>query len=212
MDMLHTLPVHDATGLCGQMNHPPPTDVTQLLLDWNSGNKAALEKLMPAVYKELRRIAARYLRGERSGHTLQPTALVHEAYIRLIDRSQVSWQNRAHFLGTAAQLMRHILVDHARARNAAKRGGGEYRLSLDEALVAFGPPDIDLIALDDALEELAALDPQQGRVIELRFFGGLSVEETAVVLGVSPTTVRRDWTTAKLWLRRKMDRAATSGE
>jgi RNA polymerase sigma factor (TIGR02999 family) len=190
------------------MNQPPSTDVTRLLLDWNSGNKAALEKLMPAVYKELRRIAARYLRGERSGHTLQPTALVHEAYLRLIDRSQVNWQNRAHFIGTAAQLMRNILVDHARARNAAKRGGGDYKLSLSEAMISFGPPDIDLIALDNALDELAALDPQQGRIIELRFFGGLSIEETAVVLGISPTTVRRDWTTAKLWLRRRIDKTA----
>ena len=164
--------------------------------------------MMPAVYKELRRIAARYLRGERSGHTLQPTALVHEAYLRLIDRSQVNWQNRAHFIGTAAQLMRNILVDHARARNAAKRGGGDYKLSLSEAMISFGPPDIDLIALDNALDELAALDPQQGRIIELRFFGGLSIEETAVVLGISPTTVRRDWTTAKLWLRRRIDKTA----
>ena len=204
--MLHTLRVQNSTGLSVQMNQPSSTDVTQLLLDWNNGNKAALEQLMPAVYKELRKIAARYLRGERSGHTLQPTALVHEAYLRLIDRTQVNWQNRAHFLGTAATLMRHILVDHARARNAAKRGGGEYKISLNEALISFEPPDLDLVVLDEALEELAVLDPQQSRVIELRFFGGLSVEETAVVIGISPTTVRRDWATAKLWLRRRMDK------
>jgi RNA polymerase sigma factor (TIGR02999 family) len=204
--MLQPLRIENSTDFSGQMNQPSSTDVTQLLLDWNNGSNAALEKLMPAVYKELRKIAARYLRGERSGHTLQPTALVHEAYIKLIDRSQVNWQNRAHFLGTAAQLMRNILVDHARARNAAKRGGGEYKVSLNEAMISSEPPDVDLIALDEALDELSALDPQQGRVIELRFFGGLSIEETAVVLGISPTTVRRDWTTAKLWLRRRMDK------
>lgn len=192
------------------MNQSSSKDVTQLLLDWNNGDKAALDKLIPAVYKELRRVAAHYLRGERSGHTLQPTALVHEAYLRLINQTQVTWQNRVHFFGAAAQIMRRILVDHARERNAAKRGGGAYKLTLDEALApSFGPPDVDLIGLDHALEELAALDTQQGRVVELRFFGGLSIEETAEVLGISAATVKRDWTTAKLWLRRRMEKAVT---
>jgi RNA polymerase sigma-70 factor (ECF subfamily) len=164
---------------------------------------------MPLVYAELRRTAARYLRRERSGHTLQPTALVHEAYVRLIDQRDVQWQNRAHFLGFAAQVMRHILVDHARAHSAGKRGGGAARVTLSEALVVPEERDVDLVALDDALTALAALNAQQARAVELRYFGGLSIEEAAEVLGVSTATVRRDWTVARAWLRREMLKSRT---
>lgn len=177
-------------------------DVTRLLLDWSNGDKAALDELMPAVYDELRHLAAHYLNRERSNHTLQPTALVHEAYLKLVDESRVDWQNRAHFFAAAARMMRHILVDHARAHNAAKRGGGNLKVTLNEAVAAFATPDLDLLALDDALNELSELDPQQSRVVELRYFGGLSIEDTAAVLGISPATVKRDWMTAKAWLRR----------
>ncbi len=177
-------------------------DVTRLLLDWSNGDKAALDELMPAVYDELRHLAAHYLSRERSNHTLQPTALVHEAYLQLVDESRVNWQNRAHFFAAAARMMRHILVDHARAHNAAKRGGGNLKVTLSEAVAAFATPDLDLLALDDALNELGELDPQQSRVVELRYFGGLSIEDTAAVLKISPATVKRDWTTAKAWLRR----------
>ena len=183
----------------------PSSDVTQLLLDWSNGDKTALDRLMPMVYGELRRLAAHYLNRERADHTLQPTALVHEAYMQLVDESRVDWHSRAHFFGAAARLMRRILVDHARARQAAKRGRG-LKVSLVEGLAQSAPPDLDLIALDDALNDLAALDPQQGQVVEMRFFGGLSIEETADVLAISPATVKRDWTTAKAWLRQRMKR------
>ncbi len=185
------------------MMSDPSSDVTQLLLDWSNGDKTALERLMPIVYDELRRLAAHYLNRERADHTLQPTALVHEAYMQMVDESRVDWHSRAHFFGAAARLMRRILVDHARARQAAKRGRG-LKVSLSEGLAQSAPPNLDLIALDDALNELATLDPQQGQVVEMRFFGGLSIEETADVLGISPATVKRDWTTAKAWLRRRM--------
>lgn len=185
------------------MTTPAPKDVTQLLHDWSNGDKEALDRLLPLVYDELRRVAARYLGRERPGHTLQPTALVHEAYIRLLGESQVSWQGRAHFFGAAARLMRRILVDHARERNAAKRGHG-LKVTLNEALAPSASPDLDLVALDRALEELSALDAEQARIVELRFFGGLSVEETAEVLSVSPATVKRHWVSAKAWLRRAM--------
>lgn len=163
-----------------------------------------MEELTPLVYGELRRLAARHLRRERPDNTLQSTALVHEAYLRLVDQRGVQWQNRAHFFGIASQLIRRILVDHARRHHAAKRGAGETALSLDEAAAMPNQRGVDLIALDDALEALAKIDPQQGRIIELRFFAGLSVEETAEVLGVSSATVKRDWTAARAWLRRRM--------
>src|SRR5947209_10527350 len=156
--------------------------------------------LLPVVYAELRRLAEVYLRRERPGHTLQPTALVHEAHLRLVDQTQVRWQNRAHFLGVAAQMMRRILVDHARGQRAEKRGGEIQKLSLDENIDVSGERAADLVALDEALERLAELDPQKSRIVELRFFGGLSVEETAEVLGVSAPTVKRQWRMAKAWL------------
>jgi RNA polymerase sigma factor (TIGR02999 family) len=189
-----------------------PSDVTRLLLAWNSGDKAARDSLMTAVYEELRRLAALYLSRERPGHTLQPTALVHEAYLQLVGEGRVDWQGRAYFFGAAGRLMRRILVDHARARNAAKRGGGRLMVTFSEALAAAAPRDLDLVALDSALEELARLDPLQSRIVELRFFGGLSVEETAEVLSVSPATVKRHWTTAKAWLRHQLKKTVTSNE
>ena len=188
------------------MTTRPPKEITQLLVDWRNGDKAAMERLMPIVYDELRRLASSLFRRERANHTLQPTALVNEAYLRLLGQSEVGWQNRAHFFSAAAQLMRHILVDHARAHNAAKRGGGELRVSLKEDMAATEQREVDLIALDSALDELAALDEQQSRIVEMRFFGGLSVEETAEVLAVSPATVKREWSTAKAWLYRQMNR------
>ena len=175
-------------------------EVTRLLIQLTDGDHAALDELLSLVYAELRRLAASYLRRERQGHTLQPTALVHEAYLRLIDQTQVRWQNRAHFFGVAAQMMRRILVDHARSSQAEKRGGEFQKFSLDENIDVSGERASDLVALDEALERLAQLDPQKARVVELRFFGGLSVEETAEVLGVSAPTVKRQWRMAKAWL------------
>jgi RNA polymerase sigma factor (TIGR02999 family) len=184
-------------------------DVTQLLVAWNEGNQDALERLLPAVYDELRKLARSYLRRERPDHTLQATALVHEAYLRLIDQNQVTWQNRAHFFGIAAQMMRRILVNHAEARRADKRGGGAQKLSLDEAIDLAEERAVDLIALDDAMKALAEFDPQQARIVELRYFGGLSIEETAEVVGVSPATVKREWSTAKMWLHRELSRGGS---
>jgi RNA polymerase sigma factor (TIGR02999 family) len=178
---------------------------TELLLDWSEGNAEALKSLMPLVYDELRRLARNYLRRERLSHTLDSAALVHEAYLRLVDLRRVRWQNRAHFFGIAAQLMRRILVDHARKRHAAKRGAGEARLSLDPPLAWSTPPQMDLIALDDALNRLALLDAQQSKIVELRFFGGLSVEDASQVLGISPATVKRDWAMAKAWLHKELN-------
>lgn len=179
--------------------------VTQMLAEWSdSGNREALDKLMPIVYEELRRQAARYLKHERQGHTLQTTALVHEAYVRLIDQAGVRWQNRAHFYGIAAEMMRRILVDHARKRNAAKRGGDAVKVTLNEEVQPAPEQNLDLIAVDEALNRLAALDQQQARVVELRFFGGLNVEETAEVLGISDRTVKRDWSVARAWIRREL--------
>jgi RNA polymerase sigma factor (TIGR02999 family) len=178
--------------------------VSKLLLNWGQGDQGAREALIPLVYDELRRLARRYLRRERPDHTLQSAALVNEAYLRLIRQDQPQWQNRAHFFGVAAQLMRHILVDHARNRAAAKRGAGAPRLTLDPDVALPQARDVDLVALDDALNQLAALDPQQSRLVELRFFGGLSIEETSVVLSVSPATVKREWATARAWLQREM--------
>jgi RNA polymerase sigma factor (TIGR02999 family) len=183
---------------------PPNNDVTQLLADWANGDKTALQRLMPLVYEELRAIAHRHMRRERSGHLLQTTALVNEAYLRMVDQRDARLQNRVHFFAIASQLMRRILVDHARRRRRARRGGGTFELSLDEAAAASGEPAAEVIALDDALRSLEAIDPRKGRLVELRFFGGLSLEETAEALGVSPRTVMRDWRMAKAWLRREM--------
>jgi RNA polymerase sigma factor (TIGR02999 family) len=181
-----------------------PKDVTQLLADWSHGDREALDKLMPLVYDELRRVASHYLRRERPGHTLQTTALVHEAYLRLVDQKDVRWENRAHFFSIAAEAMRRILVEHARSHHAAKRGGGGPKLSLDEAVDWPEERAVDLVALDDALTSLTAIDPQKSRIVELRFFGGLTMEEVAQLLGVSLATVERGWRIAKLWLRREI--------
>ena len=180
--------------------------ISQLLTRWSGGDQTALDKLMPMVYSELRRLANNYLRRERRDHTLQPTALVNEAYLKLVDQKTAQWQNRAHFYGIAAQLMRRILVDHARQHNAAKRGGSDQqRLSITAAGALAAKPDLDVVALNEALEELATLDPQQERIVELKFFGGLSIEETAEVLGVGHATIERDWKMARAWLRRKLE-------
>lgn len=177
-----------------------PSEVTQLLQQWSAGRAEALDRLMPLVYDELRRLAASYMRRERPDHTLGASGLVNEAFLRLVDQQDVRWQNRAHFFGIAAQAMRRILVDHARARASSKRGAGEPHLPLEEADALTPMPDADLLALDDALNRLAALDPQQSRIVELRFFGGLTIEETAEVLGISPATVGREWALARAWL------------
>src|SRR5215203_1502024 len=181
---------------------PAPRDITRLLVAWNNGDEAALEQLTPLVYEELHRLARRYMGRERSGHTLQTSALVNEAYLRLIDWENVQWQNRAHFFAVSAQLMRRILVDFARANGYAKRGGGAPHLDLDEVAVVSPDRGTDIVALDEALTSLAALSPRQSQVVELRFFGGLSLEETAEVLKVSIGTVRRDWSLARAWLHR----------
>ena len=183
-------------------------DVTQLLQAWCVGRQDALDQLLPVIYGELRRLAASYLRRERGDHTLQATALVHEAFLKLVDQRDVRWQNRAHFFGIAAQMMRRILVDHARAHAASKRGAGERPLTLDEALIVCPSSDIDILALDEALVRLAAVDPQQSRVVELRFFGGLTIAETAEVLHISVATVGREWTLAKAWLYAELGPAA----
>jgi RNA polymerase sigma factor (TIGR02999 family) len=186
--------------------------LTQLLVRWSEGNHEALDSLMPLVYAELRRLAAVYIRKETPGHTLQSAALVNEAYLRLIDQNRVHWQSRAHFFAIASQMMRRILVDHTRARLAAKRGAGPAKLSLSDVQPAIGPEQsVDLIALDSALNKLSQFDPQQSRIIELRFFGGLSIEETAEVLQISPATVKRDWTVAKGWLFRELSTGGANG-
>jgi RNA polymerase sigma factor (TIGR02999 family) len=184
---------------------PAKPQVTALLQQWSRGDRDALEKLTPLVYEELRGIAAGYMRDERPGHTLQATALVHEAYVRLIGQKRVSWQNRAHFFGIAAQLMRRILIDHARRRQAAKRGvGGALRLTAGVDVAGAPEQDFDLLAIDGALSRLEQLDAAQARIVELRFFGGLTVEETAEVAGVSTATVKREWRTARAWLRHEV--------
>jgi RNA polymerase sigma factor (TIGR02999 family) len=175
-------------------------DVTQLLLRLEQGDRQAVDLLLPAVYRELRRLAAGYLQRERGGHTLQPTALVHEAYLRMVDQSRVQWQNRGHFFGIAAQMMRRVLVDHARSQGANKRGGGAEKLPLGEELVASIERSSELVAIDDALAALEQMDPDKAKVVELRFFGGLSIEETAAATGVSVATVNRQWRMAKAWL------------
>jgi RNA polymerase sigma-70 factor, ECF subfamily len=178
----------------------PSTEVTQLLQQWSSGQEQALDRLVPHIHQELRKLAASYLRRERADHTLQPTALVNEAFLKLIDQRSVRWQNRAHFFGIAAQAMRRILVDHARTHAASKRGGGLRKVSLDDANVIGPAVDLDVLAIDEALTRLAAIDPQQSRIVELRFFGGLTMEETAEVMHISPATIGREWRIAKAWL------------
>jgi RNA polymerase sigma factor (TIGR02999 family) len=185
---------------------PSSQNITRLLHDWRNGDQSALDRLMPLVYEELRRMANHYMRNERRGHTLQTSALVNEAYLRLVDHENIEWQNRAHFFGVAAQAMRRILVDHARTRNYQKRGGGAQQVSLDEAMTLAGDRAAELIALDDALRELARMDERKSRVVELRYFGGLSLEETAEALSVSIPTVTRDWNTAKAWLMREISK------
>jgi RNA polymerase sigma-70 factor (ECF subfamily) len=185
---------------------PAQETVTQLLIKWNEGDEKALEKLMPLVYEELRRLASNYLRRERQNHTLQPTALVNEAYLKLVDQKNARWQNRSQFYGVAAQLMRRILVDHARQHQAAKRGGPhQQRLSITSAHAIAETPEVDVLAVHEALEELKQFDPQQERIVELRFFGGLSIEETAKVLDIGHATVEREWKMARAWLRQKLD-------
>ena len=179
-------------------------EVTQVLLDWNRADGNAAERLIPLVYDELRRLARQYLQRERSDHTLQATGLVHEAYLRLVDQSSVTWQNRAHFFGVAAQAMRRILVDHARSHRAEKRGGDREKLEFDEELLPSGERAVDLIALDDALRELERLDSRQSQIVELRFFGGLTNEEIGEALDISPRTIKREWRLAKAWLRRQI--------
>ena len=191
------------------MAAPSPEEVTQLLLAWREGDEAALEKLLPLVYDELHRLAARYMRRESPGHTLQTSALVNEAFIRLIDQRQVQWQNRAHFFGIAAQLMRRILLDHARGQARGKRGGGVHRVSFDEGAIVSEQRAAELIALDDALNALAAFDSRKSRIVELRFFGGLSNEEVTEVMGMSLRTVEREWRKAKAWLHHAISEGET---
>jgi RNA polymerase sigma factor (TIGR02999 family) len=190
------------------MGSEPAPDVTQLLMNWSHGDRAALEQLMPLVYGELRRLASAYLRRERSNHTLQSTALVHEAFLRLVSQQGVEWRNRAHFFGIAAQMIRRILVDHARAHHAEKRGAGVVKLEIDEALAVTPDSgvDLDLLALNCALDRLSELDARQGRIVELRFFAGLSIAETAEVMSLSPASIKREWNTARAWLFREMTR------
>src|SRR6185503_12530190 len=184
--------------------NPQPQEVTQLLVAWSNGDRVARDRLMAVVYPELHRLAHHYMKRESPGHTLQTSALVNEAFLRLVDQREVQWRNRAHFFGIAAQMMRRILVDYARNRHYAKRGGGKPTLSLDEALIISDERSAEVVELDETLERLADLDQRKSQIVELRFFGGLSIEETAEVLDVSPGTVMRDWTLAKAWLRREM--------
>jgi RNA polymerase sigma factor (TIGR02999 family) len=180
------------------------SDVTRLLGQWSDGNAGALDQLLPLIYSDLRHLASAYLRRESPGHTLQSTALVHEAFLRLVDQRDTHWKSRAHFFGIAAQMIRRILVDHARQQKAEKRGGGAICLELDDAIAAPGKKDLDVVALDDALAKLAELDGRQSQIIELRFFGGLSIEETAEVVKLSPATVKREWAMARAWLYREL--------
>lgn len=190
---------------------PPPHQVTSLLQAWSQGDEQALQQLLPLVYEELRRVASRQMAGERASHTLQTTALVHEVFLRLVDAKSASIRDHAHFLALCARLMRNVLVDFARSRRYEKRGGGAVHVQLDEALHGASTPDPDLVAVDDALTRLAAFDRRKSQVVEMRFFGGLSVEETAEALDVSPETVMRDWKLAKVWLSRELDPGAPDG-
>jgi RNA polymerase sigma factor (TIGR02999 family) len=187
----------------------PERDVTSLLVRWGNGDANAFDELAPIVYDELRKLARSHLRRERPDHTLQSTALVHEAYLRMIDQQAVSWQNRSHFYGIAAQMIRRILVDYARAKQTKKRGEALPKIAFDEAVGAHASEDLDLVALDDALKALAEIDPRQSRIVELRYFAGLSIEDTAEVLQISPATVKRDWTVARAWLKRELVRGET---
>ena len=189
---------------------PPSPQVTQLLVAWGKGDELARDQLMSLVYEELHRLAHRYMKRESPGHTLQTSALVNEAFVRLVDFKNVRWQNRAHFFGISAQMMRRILVDYARKRNYAKRGGGAQQISLDEGLTVSQGRSAEVVHVHEALEQLAEFDPRKSQIVELRFFGGLSIEETAEVLGVSPGTVMRDWTLAKAWLRREISSAGSA--
>src|SRR5206468_954004 len=182
----------------------PGQEVTALLVNWSNGDQQALQDLMPLVYGELRRLASSHLRRERSDHTLQSTALVHEAFLRLVNQRDVHWRSRAHFYGIAAQMIRRILVDHARSQQAGKRGSGAIRLELGEAMAISNQSEVDLVGLDEALERLAVMDERQGRIVELRFFAGLSVEETAEVMNLSPATIKREWSSARAWLYREI--------
>ena len=195
--------VPPAQRVTGLVLHPvaPNIEVTKALIEVSNGNRRSLDQLMPAVYDELRRLAESFMRSERAGHTLQPTALVHEAYLRLIDQKEVDWHNRAHFFSIAAETMRRILVNYAHGHKAAKRGGEATRMSIDEVAGIAGASEVDLVLLDDALKQLAAMDSDQARIVELRFFGGLTVKEVAVVMGISTATVEREWRTAKAWLQ-----------
>lgn len=192
-------------GLKRQMNTPTAHDVTRLLVAWSGGDAAAAEQVMPLVYGELRQLAGSYLRQERAGHTLQPTALVHEAYLRLVDDTQIHWQSRAHFYGIAARIMRRILVDHARASGALKRGGKAPHVPLDEAEAVLAEGNVDLVALDSALDHLAQDYPRQSKVVELKFFGGLAIEQIGEILQISPRSVARDWEFARFWLKQELD-------
>lgn len=190
----------------------PAQNVTELLVAWGNGDDSARDELMPLVYEELHRLAHRYMGREGTGHTLQTSGLVNEAYLRLIDQNQVHWQNRAHFFAVAAQMMRRILVDYARSRRYAKRGGGVREISLDEALTVSDESSSEVVALDEALTRFAGVDERKSRIVELRFFGGFSIEETAQVLAVSPGTIMRDWTLAKAWLRRELSNNSPGAE
>jgi RNA polymerase sigma factor (TIGR02999 family) len=190
------------------MGAPSTNEVTERLIAWSAGDRAAFDHLLPIVYQELRRMAGAYLRQENPGHTLQPTALVHETWLRLIDQTRVNWRNRAQFFGVAAQMMRRILVDHAKAKHREKRGGDAVKLSLDDVVNLSQERVTDLLALNDALDDLSRIDGRKSRVIELRYFGGFSVEETAQILEVSPETVIRDWKMAKAWLYQQIKREA----
>ena len=191
---------------------PSPKSITQLLIEWRDGDVTALDRLMPLVYEELRRLARYYMRRERPGHTLQTGALVNEAYLRLVDHKGMRWQNRAHFYAVASQAMRRILVDHARFHRYAKRGGGNQPLELDQAAAVFHKQAAELVALDDALTDLSAIDPRKSRIVEMRYFGGMSVDETAEALGVSSVTVMREWRTAKAWLLRAISTGGPAPE
>jgi len=184
-----------------------PNEVTQLLINWSKGDKAAFDELVPLVHGELHRIARRYMAKENPNHTLQTSALINEAYIRLINQQDIPWQNRAHFFAVAAQVMRHILVDHARKYSYAKRGGGARKISLDDAMVRMDQKANEIVALDDALKTLAVMDLRKSQIVELRFIGGLSIEETAEVMGISSPTVQREWRSAKAWLKRELSKA-----
>jgi RNA polymerase sigma factor (TIGR02999 family) len=187
-------------------------DITGLLMAWSRGDRQALDDLTPLVYEELRNLAKRHLRGERARHTIQGTALVHEAYLKLVDQKRVAWNHREHFFAVASRVMRQVLVSHARARRAAKRGSGQTLVSFDDSIALPEWRGVDIIALDDALETLCRMDPQQGRIVEMRFFSGLSIESTATLLGISPATVKRDWNVARAWLHRELShRGAVHG-